>query len=74
MARIDWDTARARLASLKDEDPAIDYSTVLDGIERARQSGSLDIPFLEAMGEEGISIDWVLFGYGQHWHKGRRFP
>ena len=57
--RIDYDAARARLASIT-TDPA-----VLAGLDRIRETGDLDDAFMAAIGETSISFDWLFLGKGK---------
>ena len=62
--RIDYDAARARLASIT-TDPA-----VLAGFDRIRETGDLDDAFMAAVGDPCISLDWLFLGKGQPFMKG----
>ena len=56
--RIDYATARERLASIT-ADPA-----ALAGLDRIRETGDLDDAFMAAVEENNISLDCLFLGKG----------
>ena len=58
MTRIDHVAARKRLASIT-ADPA-----ALTGMDRIRETGSLNAAVMAAVEEHNISLDWLFLGAG----------
>jgi hypothetical protein len=58
MTRIDYVVARKRLASITTDPVA------LVGMDRIRETGSLNAAVMAAVDEHNISLDWLFLGKG----------